>query len=739
MTLAHSRYADLFENGYDQLLKTGYWRLKHVSREAIEQLSANVSSSGRGSPHAAVLASSSGSVNSLTNSGSAPGGSAPALGSPAGTPIGTPMHHLASHHHHSHHHLTPGTPSPLAAHSAHGHPAHHIASGFTGAAASPSALVAAPTHILNLKYGAGSPVNLSALGAVGSASPFASNGLSSTALRPITHGEEQMSILASLAMAEGAEELNTVNSLTALSASSQSIGTSSTSKTHMAMTDEIEEYSLQHAADRRRTMSAQFRSGPSAVADVHSPVGDGSVHQMRKEYQALESKFKALETDHRAALLQLEKYHSLLIASMRQDETARLTFARQAELQEGQLRHLVEKVQQLERELSQRTSASSPKASNNSLLNLSSSSIPMPSGTASPSGPAPNPITSAAILQAALAGSSSNAAGSVSNTLSASATSSTSSLNNSNAAANMQTLLQANAAAQASLAAAISAGSVGGGATGAAAAGGNPQAIMLPTHSMNAAAAAALFGLPKMSAPGQQTAGNAAAGGFPAAAAALYPRTALPWLATANGLNALNPLGWTISDPLSAAAALSSAQANSAAASSASPTAVKLDPFAQLQHIAAATQQQQLGSMLAAAAAHHQQQQQQAAAQAASAASSKASSPLNTNVNNNTLSIPAPIAVVPTVLNSAPSPIAIAAAVADIKSATAAPATGLTSSNGAHSPSSSSASTSSGVSTPTSIKAELADSTASAPSVASSGSGSSAGSAGPVISQPLVA
>lgn len=707
MTLAHSRYADLFENGYDQLLKNGYWRLKHVSRETIEQLSANVSSSGRGSPHSAVLAASG---SSLTASGSHT-----ASGS-LGSPVATPLHHLssshhhhASHHHH-HHHLTPGTPSPLTAHAAHGHPALHIASGFTSAAASPSSGVAAPAHILNLKYGSGSPSSM--LGGAVNLGPFASlaaSGLSSTAIRPATHGEEQMSILASLAMAEGAEELNTVNSLTALSTSSQSIGgSSSASRAHLGMADDLEDYSSQHAHDRRRAMSAQFRSGPSAAADIHSPIGDGSVHQMRKEYQMLEAKFKALETDHRTALLQLEKYHSLLIASVRQDETTRITFARQAEMQDGQMRQLLEKVQILERELTQRPgnqasnilsslgSPPKPSLSNvntssavNSILSMSNSSVPPPSGVSSPSGTAtPNPMTSAAMLQAST--QSTGGPGTVTSSMHGISGAATAS-NNANAmmsATNMQSLLQANAAAQASLAAALS-GS-GAGVNG----GASPQAMallqsQLQAHPMGAAAAAALFGV---SAANMQKMGAGNHAGFPAAAA-MYPRTALPWFAGANGLNSLNPLGWV---------GISAADQMSALTSQANAAGAKID-LTPLQHIAV-SQSQALGNMLAAAAA----QQAPASAAPLPTASSpapiatpKATSPVNTN-----MTVPAP---------TTPS--------TELKS-------DLTASGGAPSPSPSSVST---VTTPTSVKAELADSTASAHSA-----GSSSGSSG-IAPQPLVA
>ena len=709
MTLAHSRYADLFENGYDQLLKNGYWRLKHVSRETIEQLSANVSSSGRGSPHSAVLAASG---SSLTASGSHT-----ASGS-LGSPVATPLHHLssshhhhASHHHH-HHHLTPGTPSPLTAHAAHGHPALHIASGFTSAAASPSSGVAAPAHILNLKYGSGSPsalgghpMNFNAFSALAAAS-----GLSSTAVRPATHGEEQMSILASLAMAEGAEELNTVNSLTALSASSQSIGGSSSASKHMSMADELDDYSSQHAADRRRAMSAQFRSSPSANADVHSPMGDGSMHQMRKEYQLLESKYKSLENDHRTALLQLEKYHSLLVATVRQDESTRITFARQAEMQDGQMRQLIEKVQILERELNQRSgnqvpgilnslsSPPKPSLSNvntssavNSILSMSNSSVPPPSGVSSPSGTAtPTPMTSASMLQSASQAASGpgNASSNI-HIASAAATASNNNNNNNNtmiSATNMQSLLQANAAAQASLAAAFSSGAGINGATA------SPQAMaLLQSHPMGAAAAAALFGV---SAANMQKMGAGNPAGFPAAAA-MYPRTALPWLAGANGLNPLNPLGWV---------GISAADQMSALTSQANAAGAKID-LTPLQQIAVSqAQSQAFGNMLAAAAA---QQASAAAAPLPTAASPalvvtpKATSPVNTN-----MSVPAP---------TTPS--------AEMK-------TDLTASGGAPSPSPSSVST---VTTPNSVKAELADSTASAHSA-----GSSSTSSG-MAPQPLVA
>lgn len=35
MTLAHNRYSDLFENGYDVMMKTGFWRLKSIKSPAI--------------------------------------------------------------------------------------------------------------------------------------------------------------------------------------------------------------------------------------------------------------------------------------------------------------------------------------------------------------------------------------------------------------------------------------------------------------------------------------------------------------------------------------------------------------------------------------------------------------------------------------------------------------------------------------------------------------------------------
>ena len=707
MTLAHSRYADLFENGYDQLLKNGYWRLKHVSREAIEQLSANVSSSGRGSPHGVLT----GSGSSLTASGSHP--NTAGLSSPAGTPHGTPLHHLNAHHHHPshHHHMASGTGSPL---NSHPHAAHLIASGFTSAAASPSSMVASPAHIL--KYAGGSvPMGLAAaLGLAGSVPMGSVNGLSATATtsgRSGAHGEEQMSILASLAMAEGAEELNTVNSLTALSASSQSIGTSSTSRTHMSVADDMEEYSLQHAAERRRAMSAQFRSSPSAAADIHAPVGDGSAHQMRKEYQALENKFKALESDHRTALLHIEKYHSLLLASMRQDETSRITFARQSEIQEGQVRHLVEKVQLLERELNQRpasqssnllgTMGSPPKpatgntgasGASNSILNLSNSSISSSAGIASPSGTAtPTPLTPASILQSALAAGIVSGSANGMPGLTSASPSSAAAHNAMMNASNMQSIMQANAAAQASLAAAMS-GSGAHGVPGNGAAGAHGLSF---SHPMNAAAAAALLGvtanMPKMGA-------TPPAGFSAAAAAALYQRN-LPWLATANGMNALNPLGWV---------GISSADQVSALASLASQANAKLD-LSSLQHIAAVTQ----NSALAAAANVSVSTPISPAPTPASVASpvpSKAASPVNTN-----LTIPAPI-VAPAV--PVPGPM-------ESKHE-------LTSSGGAPSPTSSTVSTA--VTTPNSVKAEIADNAANSGPSSNSSSTNSA-----VTPQPLVA
>lgn len=35
MTLSHNRYSDIFENGYDTLMTTGFWRLKTIKSPAI--------------------------------------------------------------------------------------------------------------------------------------------------------------------------------------------------------------------------------------------------------------------------------------------------------------------------------------------------------------------------------------------------------------------------------------------------------------------------------------------------------------------------------------------------------------------------------------------------------------------------------------------------------------------------------------------------------------------------------
>lgn len=38
MTLSHNRYSDLFENGYDTLMTTGFWRLKTIKSSAIRDV-----------------------------------------------------------------------------------------------------------------------------------------------------------------------------------------------------------------------------------------------------------------------------------------------------------------------------------------------------------------------------------------------------------------------------------------------------------------------------------------------------------------------------------------------------------------------------------------------------------------------------------------------------------------------------------------------------------------------------
>jgi hypothetical protein len=280
MTLAHSRYAELFENGYDQLLKTGYWRLKNANREAIEQLSAGVASSNRGTPQA----------------------------SPSG---GASM-----------------SPKP------------HDALKFT---------VSVPTFNGTQRAGPGS-----------------------------NSGDEQMSLLASLAAAEGSSEehLNVLSSLSALG--SAPLKRSDHHKADPAMED-FDDYSTQHASDRRRAMAQQFRSpsGPTPLS-----ASTEAVHQLRKEYSLLEAKYKALEQDHRTALMQLETVQSVLLASRRQDENTRISFAQQAELQEGQVRLLLEKVQRLEFELYQRSASSSsqalPSNTNASLNSLMASAVGNP-------------------------------------------------------------------------------------------------------------------------------------------------------------------------------------------------------------------------------------------------------------------------------------------------------------------------------------------------------------------------
>jgi len=269
MTLAHSRYADLFENGYDQLLKTGYWRLKNANRDSIEQLSAGVASSSRGTPHV--------NANAATPS------------------------------------------SPRAGDG--------------------------------LKFSV--PVT-----------PF--NGV--RASHSISGGDEHMSLLASLAVAEGSDDLNALSSLSSL-----------VSKRHDIMTksdpnglDDVDDYSTQHAADRRRAMAQQYRTLASSTPATHDPI-----QQVRKEYQILEAKYKALEQEHRSALMQLETVQSILLASRRQDETTRLSYAQQAELQEGQVRLLLDKVQRLEYELYQRTANS---GTPNSTTNSSANSLPLMNG-----------------------------------------------------------------------------------------------------------------------------------------------------------------------------------------------------------------------------------------------------------------------------------------------------------------------------------------------------------------------
>ena len=241
MTLAHSRYADLFENGYDQLLKTGYWRLKNMSRDAIEQLTSNVSPSGRATPQ-----------------------------------FGLPVP------------ASPKTESPKP--TSHGHSTSHI----RGA-----------------------------------------------------NGEEHMSLLASLAVAEGAEELTTISSLSALSSATKRSSDSSPilHKSNASHNEDLDEFGQQHAADRRRSLSQHFRAP--------NPVPSDATHQLRKEYQLLEAKYKSLELEHRSALMQLEKFSALLLASRRQHENACV----QAELQDGQVRALLDKVQRLEYEIHQRNAS----------------------------------------------------------------------------------------------------------------------------------------------------------------------------------------------------------------------------------------------------------------------------------------------------------------------------------------------------------------------------------------------
>lgn len=272
MTLAHSRYADLFENGYDQLLKTGYWRLKNANRDSIEQLSAGVASSSRGTPHAGTTSAA-------------------------------------------------GPPSPRGADA--------------------------------LKFSV--PVT-----------PF--NGV--RAPHSVSGGDEHMSLLASLAVAEGSDDLNALSSLSSFVSKRHDIVTKNDASNGL---DDVDDYSTQHAADRRRTMAQQYRTLASSTPLTHDPI-----HQVRKEYQILEAKYKALEQEHRSALMQLETVQSILLASRRQDETTRLSYAQQAELQEGQVRLLLDKVQRLEYELYQRTANSG--TPNPTATNSTANSLPLMNG-----------------------------------------------------------------------------------------------------------------------------------------------------------------------------------------------------------------------------------------------------------------------------------------------------------------------------------------------------------------------
>lgn len=46
MTLAHNRYSDLFENGYDVMMKTGFWRLKSIKSPAFYTFNTQKKSNG---------------------------------------------------------------------------------------------------------------------------------------------------------------------------------------------------------------------------------------------------------------------------------------------------------------------------------------------------------------------------------------------------------------------------------------------------------------------------------------------------------------------------------------------------------------------------------------------------------------------------------------------------------------------------------------------------------------------
>lgn len=276
MTLAHQRYADLFENGYDTLMKTGFWRLKNTNREVIDQLSTDIAS---------------------RQNGSLPGSS---------------------------------FRSDSTRHSPNG------------------------SHVHSSRNGAGK------------------NG-------------DEMNLLASLAAAEESEDASALTSLSNLGH-----GTRRQHHAHSsngsAYHDDLEDYERQQHTERRQRISNNFRAAEPKV--------DHGAHQLRKEYQMLEAKYMQLELEHHGALLQLEKFHTLFLATRKQDENVRVSFAHQAELQESQVRLLLDKVHRLEMELQQQrntASSSTTVTMQTTQAKTESSSAMAVSAPAAPAAPSQTP------------------------------------------------------------------------------------------------------------------------------------------------------------------------------------------------------------------------------------------------------------------------------------------------------------------------------------------------------------